>query len=326
MPNTQRIQSVSIPEIGYTRNSPPGSITEPFVPIKDGVLMPTSVLMKKAAEMVRRVPILPLTRAAFEPYGAVIEAHLDGRASSNELRTKVVNFGTALKSDHTYLKDLQKRAEHPVSEKVFGGRILHALWIGINPIIAIWRSEIYGNQTHCDSDTFLDPKLVAQLDTQVEQFSQQLVELLTKPNISQCQADYMIMTIPPLTNTLLASMESSNAAKGNHTIAQHNRQLLGRLTDRFNTKLIEAIQRITPQFFEKRSRITVFDTEQLWNDVSSAPEKFGIKSLDACVTDPRKPPCKKPREHMYWDILHPSTALHESLSTAIMNFLGHLGY
>ncbi|OAV96256.1 hypothetical protein PTTG_03462 [Puccinia triticina 1-1 BBBD Race 1] len=77
-----------------------GSITEPFVPIADGVLMPASVPMKKAAEMVRRVPILPLTRAAFEPYGAVIEAHLDGRASSNELRSKVVNFGTALKSDH----------------------------------------------------------------------------------------------------------------------------------------------------------------------------------------------------------------------------------
>lgn len=249
-------------------------------------------------------------------------AFIDNRKHKLPVRP-VPDTATQIK---TYLKDLQKRAEHPVSEKVFGGRILHALWIGINPIIAIWRSEIYGNQTHCDSDTFLDPKLVAQLDTQVEQFSQQLVELLTKPNISQCQADYMIMTIPPLTNTLLASMESSNAAKGNHTIAQHNRQLLGRLTDRFNTKLIEAIQRITPQFFEKRSRITVFDTEQLWNDVSSAPEKFGIKSLDACVTDPRKPPCKKPREHMYWDILHPSTALHESLSTAIMNFLGHLGY
>lgn len=48
----------------------------------------------------RRIPILPLTRAGFEPYGLVIQSHLDSRASPREIRSKPVNFGTAIKFDH----------------------------------------------------------------------------------------------------------------------------------------------------------------------------------------------------------------------------------
>jgi len=62
--------------------------------------IPTSVPMKKSSEILRRLPILPLSRAGFGPYGSVIEAHLDLRASPPDIRSKVVNFGTATKFDH----------------------------------------------------------------------------------------------------------------------------------------------------------------------------------------------------------------------------------
>ncbi|PLW49883.1 hypothetical protein PCANC_07094 [Puccinia coronata f. sp. avenae] len=84
-----------------------GCVGPAEIPISDlsvqeeqGHIIPTSVPMKKTGEALRRLPILPLTRAGFGLYGSVIEAHLDLRASPAEMRSKVVNFGTATKLDH----------------------------------------------------------------------------------------------------------------------------------------------------------------------------------------------------------------------------------
>ncbi|KAA1085937.1 hypothetical protein PGT21_024818 [Puccinia graminis f. sp. tritici] len=223
----------------------------------------------------------------------------------------------------TYLTDLAKYVQHPISGKVFEGRILHALWIGINPILAIWRSASSGNQT-LNADTLLTPELAETLNTQVEEFSKQLLQLSDNPSLSKFQTDYMVMTIPPLTNTALALSQSSQASKGDVTLAQQYIELLAQMTDHFNTKLVEAVQKMTRQFSWHKRRITVFDTVDFWDDVRSAPQRFGIQSLGSCYTDPNKPPCKKPDLYMYWDILHPSSIFHANLSNAIMQFLDEL--
>ncbi|KAI9614163.1 hypothetical protein KEM48_006075 [Puccinia striiformis f. sp. tritici PST-130] len=193
----------------------------------------------------------------------------------------------------TYLTDLEKYAQHPISGKVFEGRILHALWIGINPIIAIWRSTFNGNQT-LHADRLLTPELIKTLNTQVDAFSKQLAQLLHNSSLSKFHSDYMYI------------------------------ELLSQLTDHFNKKLVQAVQEMNRQFAIHNSRITVFDTVDFWNDVRAAPQKFGVQSLGACYTDPNKPPCKQPDLYMYWDILHPSSILHDDLSTSIMQFLDEL--
>ncbi|KNF04106.1 hypothetical protein PSTG_02812 [Puccinia striiformis f. sp. tritici PST-78] len=223
----------------------------------------------------------------------------------------------------TYLTDLEKYAQHPISGKVFEGRILHALWIGINPIIAIWRSTFNGNQT-LHADRLLTPELIKTLNTQVDAFSKQLAQLLHNSSLSKFHSDYMVMTIPPLTNTVLAVSQSTEAAKGDISVAQQYIELLSQLTDHFNKKLVQAVQEMNRQFAIHNSRITVFDTVDFWNDVRAAPQKFGVQSLGACYTDPNKPPCKQPDLYMYWDILHPSSILHDDLSTSIMQFLDEL--
>ncbi|POW10316.1 hypothetical protein PSTT_06157 [Puccinia striiformis] len=202
----------------------------------------------------------------------------------------------------TYLTDLEKYAQHPISGKVFEGRILHALWIGINPIIAIWRSTFNGNQT-LHADRLLTPELIKTLNTQVDAFSKQLAQLLHNSSLSN---------------------QSTEAAKGDISVAQQYIELLSQLTDHFNKKLVQAVQEMNRQFAIHNSRITVFDTVDFWNDVRAAPQKFGVQSLGACYTDPNKPPCKQPDLYMYWDILHPSSILHDDLSTSIMQFLDEL--
>lgn len=224
---------------------------------------------------------------------------------------------------HTYLTDLAQYVQHPISRKVFEGRILHALWIGINPILAIWRFAFSANQS-LQSDNLLTPEVAEKLDAQVKEFSRQLSYLLNNRSLAKFQTDYMVMTIPPLTNTALAISESSQAAKGDVTLAQQHVELLAQITDHFNSKLVAAVQEMKPRFSIHDSRITIFDTVDFWNDVRSAPEKYGIRSLGSCFTDPNKPPCNKPDLYMYWDILHPSSILHSNLSNAIMQFLNDL--
>jgi hypothetical protein len=45
----------------------------------------------------------------------------------------------------------------------------------------------------------------------------------------------MVMTIPPLTNTALALSQSSQASRGDVTLAQQYIELLAQMTDHFNT-------------------------------------------------------------------------------------------
>lgn len=235
----------------------------------------------------------------------------------------------------TYLTELAKYVKHPISQEVFDARILHTVWVGINPIISIWRSTSLVNQT-LHSDSFLTPELVKKLDAQVSEVSKQLKLLLDNPSLSKFQSDYLIMTIPPLTYTKLALTRASEEAKGNATLAGKYVQLLSQLTEYYNTKLVEVAhksnrrQKIAQdsETLEnapiQESRVIVFDTATLWNDVRSEPQKFGIDSFGSCYDNTNKPPCPQPGHFMYWDILHPSTILHVGLSTAIKNFLDGL--
>lgn len=84
----------------------------------------------------------------------------------------------------TYLTELAKYVKHPISQEVFDARILHTVWVGINPIISIWRSTSLVNQT-LHSDSFLTPELVKKLDAQVSEVSKQLKLLLDNPSLSK---------------------------------------------------------------------------------------------------------------------------------------------
>ncbi|POW21037.1 hypothetical protein PSHT_02912 [Puccinia striiformis] len=242
-------------------------------------------------------PRAPEDQPSLAPLPAVGGRFCDGPRKKSRLRTRILTFlNYAYNGAHisnklsnpsptavpdtedqiqTYLTDLEKYAQHPISGKV-------------------------------------------------DAFSKQLAQLLHNSSLSKFHSDYMVMTIPPLTNTVLAVSQSTEAAKGDISVAQQYIELLSQLTDHFNKKLVQAVQEMNRQFAIHNSRITVFDTVDFWNDVRAAPQKFGVQSLGACYTDPNKPPCKQPDLYMYWDILHPSSILHDDLSTSIMQFLDEL--
>jgi len=252
------------------------------------------------------------------------------------INNKLSNFTSNLVPDtaeqiQMYLTELAEYSKHPISQNVLDARILHTIWIGINPIMSIWTSAV--NQTH-HSDTFLTTELVRKLDAQVAEVGKQLTLLLENPSLSKLQSDYLIMTIPPLTYTQAVLAFSSEKAKGNATLAGKYIQLLSQITGYYNTKLVEVthnsyrrheiaqdVQNPENTPFEE-SRVIVFDTATFWNEVRSEPQKFGIDSFGCCYDNTKKPRCQPPSHFMYWDILHPSTRLHAGLSTAIKKFLG----
>jgi hypothetical protein len=125
--------------------------------------------------------ISPEQNLHFESNGAHIRNKL-----SNQSPSPVPDTAAQIQ---TYLTDLAKYVQHPISGKVFDGRILHALWIGINPILGIWRSASSGNQT-LNADALLTPELAETLNTQVEEFSKQLLQLLNNPSLSKSVLKY----------------------------------------------------------------------------------------------------------------------------------------
>ncbi|PLW33766.1 hypothetical protein PCANC_16281 [Puccinia coronata f. sp. avenae] len=258
-------------------------------------------------------------------------AHINNTLS-NSFPNPVPDTGEQIQ---TYLTELENYVKHPTSAKGLAGNILHTIWIGINPILSIWRSTSYGNET-LHPGTFLTPELVEKVDKQVAELNKQLLLLLNNASVSEFQSDFLIMTIPPLTFTNLAVTQAAQQAKGDVTLARKYITLLGELTDDYNQKLVSSIQSIRRQqsmyrgvqnFLHRKKRgcrVTLFDTVKFWNDVKSEPQKFGIQSLGSCYTNTQKPPCKQPDHFMYWDILHPSSILHDDLSTAVKTVIDGL--
>lgn len=221
-----------------------------------------------------------------------------------------------------YLDDLQQYVKQTVSPNEFDARILHTMWIGINPLITAWNKTIHAKKP-TNGHTLLGPDLTQKLDENIRELRLQLNQMLNDHNLLKFETDYMLMTIPPLTNTLLVRDTASLAAGGDPTLTQKYSNLFSDMTDYFNFKLIQRIEKIKLNLSNSagKSRIFVFNTGELWREVESKPWLFGFDSSGSCFSDPKKPPCGSPSRYMYWDTLHPSSTLHAHLSYAILSFL-----
>jgi len=87
----------------------------------------------------------------------------------------------------------------------------------------------------------------------------------------------------------------------------------------FNAGLTQAVTSLEGYCAES---ITIFDTYQVLQKVSTNPKTYGLKNgTDACLTfDAEDNPliCKKPDKYLFWDSVHPTTAGQEILANEFL--------
>ncbi len=84
------------------------------------------------------------------------------------------------------------------------------------------------------------------------------------------------------------------------------------LTDQFNALLPLTLNGAVGSF-------DVFDTAGLLRDAVTDPAAFGLTNvIDACLGDPA---CTDPDQYLFWDSIHPTTAVHEIVAGQVLAFV-----
>lgn len=86
---------------------------------------------------------------------------------------------------------------------------------------------------------------------------------------------------------------------------------LNNLTKQHNADLATSLNNLRQQLNSQIS-ITYYDVNSVFNRVINSPEKFGfINVTDPCLSQVSI--CERPREYLFWDNIHPTTAAHNLL-------------
>ncbi|NJO94406.1 MAG: SGNH/GDSL hydrolase family protein [Hydrococcus sp. RM1_1_31] len=147
--------------------------------------------------------------------------------------------------------------------------------------------------------------------------------------------------------TVLANKRANNvlvpnlADLGGTPLGQNSApQMLSFLTQSYNARLAGKLEELSQRFPE--TNFISFDVNSLFNEVATAPERFGLtNTTEACTNtnlyvpnfspdmlDPSKLTiCDRPNKYLFWDSVHPTKAAHRIIADAAWDVLkSELGY
>ena len=69
------------------------------------------------------------------------------------------------------------------------------------------------------------------------------------------------------------------------------------------------------------AEVTVFDAQALSDDIIANPGFYGLTNTSQPCIQPFRAPfrCENPEEHLYWDAIHPTAAVHRILGNAVID-------
>ncbi|KAL8277367.1 hypothetical protein RQP46_010207 [Phenoliferia psychrophenolica] len=201
-----------------------------------------------------------------------------------------------------YLSDLSSG-----NAAIGGGRVLHYINTGINPVTQIWTEAINAGSTRSAIAT-----AKSKVSANVQAIATQMRSINTNGVVyTQAHgADYMIVGIPPLeivpTFSYQVSGDSTKLA------------LLKSLSNQFNYEL----QSFTSTFKgeAKNGKVFWFDLASLWYSFHSSPSTYGFSVnpiTTTCYNSSTGSVCSNPSTFLYFDTLHPVTSAHKIIANKI---------
>ncbi|EGG08544.1 uncharacterized protein MELLADRAFT_104982 [Melampsora larici-populina 98AG31] len=219
---------------------------------------------------------------------------------------KLTNFGQRIPDTRTqmknYISDLQSgKVDHKSQEA------LHVLWIGINPLDAIWidacspdRNNGTGAQYPSDP-----PFLIAteRIQRQVEEVHYQIVQLRNDTLTDKFPSSFLIVTVPNISIAPLQRELAQGWGKGDTEKETNVLALLRLLIEQYNNGLI-----------------SIFSQIRTTHDVTSRFVKHGIENISGRCYD-NNTPCADIDKYFFWDYLHPTPIVEKILAQDMYEFI-----
>ncbi|KAG0149568.1 hypothetical protein CROQUDRAFT_669100 [Cronartium quercuum f. sp. fusiforme G11] len=257
-------------------------------------------------------PTKPVSRLNYAYNGA----HINNRLTNNS----VPDTSTQI-SDYLDELEASQRTEDPYA--IAESRALHIIWIGINPLVYMWRdTELIDSKPDTLNKAFID--VSKRIDRQIVELSRQVNELVKNPHVNRLSPQFIVLTPPLLHTTQLVRIESRRRSGDDDRLTNSYIELMKEMRSYFGQTLFESIILKAQSINTKRRKLTVFDTVKFWNEVQNKPSQYGIISTEACLSDINQPPCKDPGHFEYWDQLHTTTAFHSEFSLILHQFVQEL--
>lgn len=131
--------------------------------------------------------------------------------------------------------------------------------------------------------------------------------------------DIVIFNLPDLSDALLAdNLTRQDSRKLRQLTNRHNRRL---------DRLVDNIERTNPDV-----NLIEIDVNELADEISDNPSEFGLTNVTDnfsgidILEELNQPPASgNPNEYFYWDSVHPSTTVHDSVADLVMDELSNEG-
>ncbi|GAA5926076.1 uncharacterized protein JCM15063_005200 [Sporobolomyces koalae] len=228
-----------------------------------------------------------------------------GSVVQNGLGGTGANSPAAVDQISTYLSDLGSGSFSPGN-----GRVLHYFNSGINPVSQIWNNAMSNGFS-----SSAKANAVSAVAANIQAYTNSIQSIANSKSVKTkiAAADFVVVGIPPLEIVPTFAHQVSSSVSKSDALA-----FLKQLSDQYNAGLRKFSSTFNTQY--RNNRVYYYDLASLWYSMNSSPRSYGLSAspiTQACYNSSTGGICSKPDTYLYWDTLHPTTAVMKIMAQKI---------